>query len=242
MRLLVVDDNSCSTHTQECLDRVEGLHVLRHPANAGFLDSCNDGAGVARGEFLIFLNNDTEPQKDWIQALLRVLKDRPDAGLVGAKLVYPDGRLQEAGGIIFNDASGWNYGRNDHPQKPEYNYVREVDYCSGACIAIRRSLFEKVGGFDRRYVPAYYEDTDLAFKIRDAGYKVFYQPQAIVTHHEGRTSGTSTEAGVKRYQVVNQTKFRTKWEEALSRQFQPDARLVPRAKERGSTKRASPRD
>jgi GT2 family glycosyltransferase/glycosyltransferase involved in cell wall biosynthesis len=235
--VIVVDDNS-SAHTQECLHRIKGLRVLRHTANAGFLDSCNDGAAMARGEFLIFLNNDTEPQKGWIQALLRVFKERPDAGLVGAKLVYPDGRLQEAGAIIFNDASGWNYGRNDHPGKPEYNYVREVDYCSGACIAIRRSLFERVAKFDPLYRPAYYEDTDLAFKVREAGKKVYYQPHAAVIHHEGVTSGTDTATGVKSYQVVNRDKFRSKWTRALSQQFEAGEDQVRLAKQRGVKLRA----
>src|SRR5207253_2452402 len=80
--------------------------------------------------------------------------------------------LQEAGGIIWQDASGWNYGKFDDRQKPEYNYLREVDYCSAAALMISKSLFENVGGFDSRYAPAYYEDTDLAFKVRQAGYKV----------------------------------------------------------------------
>jgi GT2 family glycosyltransferase/glycosyltransferase involved in cell wall biosynthesis len=234
--VILVDDNS-SSHPQACLDRVGGLRLIRHDSNVGFLDSCNDGVRSAKGEYLVFLNNDTEPQRDWLSALLRVFENRPDAGLVGAKLVYPDGRLQEAGGIIFNDASGWNYGRNDHPDKPEYNYVREADYCSGACIAIRRTVFEEVGRFDRRYVPAYYEDTDLAFKIRDAGYKVYYQPQAVVIHHEGASSGTSTESGIKRFQLINHEKFRAKWKRALARQAISDGRLVDLTKDRGALRR-----
>jgi GT2 family glycosyltransferase/glycosyltransferase involved in cell wall biosynthesis len=234
--VILVDDNS-SSHPQACLDRVGGLRLIRHDSNVGFLNSCNDGVGNAKGEYLIFLNNDTEPQRGWLSALLRVFQKRPDAGLVGAKLVYPDGRLQEAGGVIFNDASGWNYGRNDHPDKPEYNYVREADYCSGACIAIRRTVFEEVGRFDRRYVPAYYEDTDLAFKIREAGYKVYYQPQAVVIHHEGASSGTSTESGVKRFQLVNRGKFRDKWKDALSKQAIPDGNAVSVIKDRGTIKR-----
>ena len=113
--------------------------------------------------------------------------------------------------MLWQDASGWNYGKFDRPDLPKYNYAREVDYCSGACIMVPAALFQKLGGFDPLFAPAYYEDADLAFKIREAGYKVVYQPVARIIHHEGLTSGTSLDSGVKSYQRVNQTKFRQRW-------------------------------
>src|SRR5690606_39424709 len=108
-----------------------------------------------------------------------------DAGLVGAQLLYPDGRLQEAGGIVFNDGSARNYGRFGDPSDPRHAYLRDIDYASAAAIAIPRDLFLRLGGFDARYAPAYYEDTDLAFAVRAAGRRVLYQPGARVIHDEG---------------------------------------------------------
>ena len=188
---------------------------------------------LARGEFLVFLNNDTVPQPGWLDALLRTFDEHPDAGLVGAQLLYPDGRLQEAGGVVFADGSAWNYGRFDAPDDPRYGYLRDADYVSGAAIAIPRALFAGLGGFDTRYAPAYYEDTDLAFAVRDAGRRVLYQPAARVVHDEGATSGTDTGSGVKAYQVRNQTLFAQRNARALSALPQPGEAPTPASLHRG---------
>ena len=232
IEIIVVDDGS-SDATAEALLRIEGLHYHRRRENGGFIAACNDGAGLALGEFLVFLNNDTVPQPGWLDALLHTFDEHADAGLVGAQLLYPDGRLQEAGGVVFCDGSGWNYGRFESPADPRFGYLRDADYLSGAAIAIPHALFEQVGGFDTRYSPAYYEDTDLAFAVRDAGKRVLYQPAARVVHDEGATSGTDTGSGVKAYQARNREIFLAHRGAALARQLPPGTIPSPAGLHRG---------
>jgi GT2 family glycosyltransferase len=220
--VILVDDASPEP-ASTALAHVDGIRLIRNEANVGFIGSCNRGARQARGKVLVFLNNDTLVTAGWLPALLSAL-GAPEVGLVGAKLVYPDGALQEAGGILWQNGSASNYGRNDDASKPEYNYVRDVDYCSGACLAIRRDDFHALGGFDAHFSPAYYEDADLAMRVRRSGKRVVYQPAATIVHFEGVTSGRTLHAGVKRHQVNNQAKFLARWRDALEGHHAPLAR------------------
>ncbi len=219
--VIVVDDCSLDT-TAQTLPSISGLRYVRNPVNLGFIGACNAGAAKANGEYLVFLNNDTTLQPGWLDKLLSTFSTFPDTGLAGSKLVYPDGRLQEAGGIVFADGSGWNYGRLEDPAHPNFNYVREVDYCSGAAIAVPTSLFRELGGFDSLYAPAYFEDTDLAMRVRQNGQKVRVQPASVVFHHEGVTNGTSLASGIKAYQLRNQQLFLDRWRNTL-RQSHPSS-------------------
>ena len=215
--VIVVDDKS-SDETAERLANIEGLTHLRNDKNLGFVGSCNRGAAKARGAYLVLLNNDTQVTEGWLDELIDTFDREPRAGLVGARLIYPDGTLQESGGIVFSNGSGWNYGRGKDAENPVYHFLREVDYCSGACIALRTEYFHEIGALDERYAPAYYEDTDLAFRVRESGMKVFIQPLSAVIHHEGITSGTDTSSGTKKYQLINQKKFVDRWKTELKSQ------------------------
>ena len=224
--VIVVDDASADASPQ-VLPEIRGLRYTRHAANVGFIGACNAGAAMAHGEFLVFLNNDTLVQPGWLEALLATFALFPDTGVAGSKLVYPDGRLQEAGGLVFRSGRAANYGRFGDPCDPRYDYVRETDYCSGAALAIPTALFRELGGFDRHYAPAYYEDTDLGMRVRQAGKRVRYQPASVVVHLEGASAGTDPRKGMKAWQPVNEARFRERWAAQLARQApDPDLRDV----------------
>jgi GT2 family glycosyltransferase/glycosyltransferase involved in cell wall biosynthesis len=230
--IIIVNDASSDETLEQLATLVKGIKVLTNAENSGFIRSCNYGASQAKGQYLYFLNNDTRILENCLESLVKLIINNPQVGAVGSKLIYANGKQQEAGGIIWNSADGWNYGRLDSPEEPEYNYVRPVDYCSGASLLVPTDLFKQLGGFSQDFIPAYYEDTDLCFAIRELGYQVLYQPQSNVIHYEGITSGTDLSSGTKQYQVINQTKFREKWSKVLTKHLDNDANNVPKAARR----------
>lgn len=236
-QVVVVDDAS-PDDTAERLDEVEGIEVVSLAQNRGFVGAVNAGIERVLGRYVILLNNDTIVQPNWLDALVDLAESDPAIGVAGSKLIYPDGRLQEAGGIIFQDASGWNYGRGDDPMDPAYSFVRQVDYCSGAALLVRTEFLRARGGLDERFAPAYYEDTDLCFAAREVGYKVVFQPESVVVHAEGISHGTDLSTGGKSSQARNQSVFSAKWSERLAEQYPPDASLVRLASRRPRAPRA----
>jgi O-antigen biosynthesis protein len=215
--VIVVNDAS-QDETEGYLSTLNGLKVISHTRQMGFVDSCNDGAKAAQGTFLVFLNNDTQLQANALTHLIETFNTFPDTGVAGGKLLYPNGRLQEAGAAIFSDASAWNIGRFENANDSCYQFVRECDYVSGATLAIRRDVFERLNGFDALFSPGYYEDADLCFRVSEAGLKVRYQSHAVVLHVEGASSETSAEPGMKAYQTINQQKFSQRWQHRLQQQ------------------------
>ena len=233
---IILADDVSSDRTKKVGKYVTNLRVIRNETNQGFLLNCNHAAQAAWGDYILFLNNDTQVRENWLAPLVKLMEKKQTVGVVGSKLIGADGKLQEAGGIIWRDATGWNYGLGNDPALPEYNYVKEVDYVSGASLMIRKSLWDEIGGFDTLFAPAYFEDTDLAFEARKRGYKVMYQPLSEVIHFEGVSNGTSEESGIKSYQKINREKFREKWSEELKNHFD-NACGIPVARERSWDKK-----
>jgi GT2 family glycosyltransferase len=189
---VIIVDNASSDETPVLLPRLRNITTLLNTENLFFSRACNQGARTARGKYLLFLNNDVFMNEDCVSWLTKTLESASDVGGAGAKLVWRDGRIQEAGSVIWPDGSAHGYGRGDDPSKPQYCYARDVDFCSAACLIVRRDAFEKLGGFDEAFTPAYYEDADLCIRLWNAGYRVVYQPLAIATHIEFGSSSSET--------------------------------------------------
>ena len=233
----IIADDCSNDQTTRIAEVAENITVARTDNNVRFLLNCNNAAKRAKGQYILFLNNDTQVMDNWLMPLITLMESDDKIGMVGSKLIYPDGTLQEAGGILWNDGSAWNFGNGQNPESPQFNYVKEADYISGAAIMVKKSLWEEIGGFDERFAPAYYEDTDLAFEVRKHGYKVMYQPLSVVVHFEGKSNGTDTSAGLKAYQVENAKKFFEKWKTVLEDFHYPNGENVLFARDRSQKKK-----
>ncbi|WP_136444161.1 glycosyltransferase [Pacificoceanicola onchidii] len=213
--VILVDDAS-TDETATIEELVSGITVIHNEEPMRFIRACNAGVARAKGKYVVLLNNDTEPTVGWLDALIDGFDRFPNVGLVGSKLLYPDGTLQEAGGIIWGSGDPWNYGNRQNPHEPRFSYARQADYLSGAAVMTTREIWEEVGGLSSYLEPMYFEDTDLSFKVRDAGYTTWFIPSSVVYHYEGMTSGTSTSSGFKRFQEVNRPKFKRRWAAAYA--------------------------
>ncbi|WP_131194485.1 glycosyltransferase [Lichenihabitans psoromatis] len=214
--VVVYDDCSPDQAFAELLSKVRWCRYLRAESNVGFIKACNAAVQQCDGEYVVLLNSDTRVCDGWLDELIGTFDLHSDVGLVGSKLFNEDGSLQEAGCIVWRDGSSWNYGRGSEPNESRFCFAREVDYCSGAAIALTKRVWNDLGGFDEYFAPAYFEDVDLAYRVRSIGLSVWYQPLARVIHYEGRTHGTDVESGVKAFQLTNQARFFERWSGNLS--------------------------
>jgi GT2 family glycosyltransferase len=213
--IVLVDDGS-TDETSEIEKWVKGVRVIRNEKPLRFIHACNKGVSEARGRFVVLLNNDTEVSVGWLDALVDGFHRFENVGLVGSKLLRPDGSLQDAGGIVWGSGNPSNYGYGQNPWEPRFCYARQVDYLSGAALMTTKAIWDEVGGLSRYLEPMYFEDTDFSFKVREAGYKTYFIPASIVYHYEGTTSGVDPTAGFKMYQEINRPKFKRAWAKAFA--------------------------
>jgi GT2 family glycosyltransferase len=216
---VIIVDNHSTDETNLLLDKIEGAAIIGNKENLHFLRAANQALEQVRGKYLLFLNNDAEITHSTVSSALQTLMNHDKCGAVGGKIILPDGTLQEAGSIIRNDGSCLGYGRYENPESPEYNFKRVTDYCSGAFLLTYTELFREHGGFDKRFEPAYYEETDYCLWLQEQGLQVIYDPGAVVLHFEFGSDVSNT---VKTIQEKNQIVFYGKHQEQLKKHFPPD--------------------
>jgi GT2 family glycosyltransferase len=224
--VIIVDNNSLDD-TALLLNKIEGATIIRNNENLHFLKACNQALPHVRGKYLIFLNNDAEIIKDTISSAMQTITENSKCGAVGGKIILPDGKLQEAGSIIWNDGSCLGYGRGQSPNQPEYNFKRITDYCSGAFLLTKTELLERHGGFDKRFVPAYYEETDYCLWLQEQGLNVIYDPKAVIRHFEFGSGISDTAIAL---QQKNQKVFYEKHKIQLTKHYKPNINTVLKAR------------
>ena len=214
--VILVDDGSDKVDADR-FRSISGIRLVVQSENSGFAAACEAGVAASSSEFIHLLNNDTEVVSGWLDGLVEEFDRDITAAVAGSMIIHSDHRLQEAGVIIFSDGSGMPYGSGDSPLDWRYRSRREVDYCSGCSLLLRRALWDEIGGFDDRFAPAYFEDVDLCFSARAHGQTVVYTPRSVVFHNEGSSSGTDG-TGTKRFQYRNRQLFVEKSSSLLTSQ------------------------
>jgi GT2 family glycosyltransferase len=220
VEVIVWDDGSPASDAAEVIGHIPWVRYHRAEKNGGFLLAVNAAAKTAGGRWLLLLNSDVRVAAGWLDAILDTAESRPEAGIIGSKLFRADGRLQEAGGTVWRDGTTEHVGRGQDPESPEYATERKVDYCSAAAVCIPTTVWRDLGGFDPLFAPAYYEDTDLAFRVRETGREVWFCPEARALHYENRSYERDGPRGLSRFQVANQRRFAGRWANVL-RQLPP---------------------
>ncbi|WP_212525191.1 glycosyltransferase [Actibacterium sp. MT2.3-13A] len=228
---VIVVDNGSSDRSSELFSRTEGITLMRNEENEGYLHAVNKGASKARGEFLLLLNNDAAIRPGALTAALACMR-RGDVGAVGGRIILPNGRLQEAGSIIWRDGTCLGYARGARPDAGEAMFRRAVDFCSGAFLLVRTATFSEMGGFSTDYAPAYYEETDLCMRLTGQGLSILFEPGVVIDHYEFGSSRNRSRAIAM--QARNREKFVRNHSSALRSHYPPGPANVLNARSRST--------
>lgn len=193
-KITVVDDNSQDDTADFIKNNYTNIDVFKTRKNLGFAAAVNLGIKKTSSDIIVLLNMDTAVDVMWLNPLVNALISDKTIGLVGSKILYPDGKtVQHAGGILRPNGLSVHIGKGEF-DKRQYNDIRDVDYLTGASLGFRRDILNIVGFFDEGYRPLYYEDTDFSFRIRKKGYKVLYIPESMLIHKENISTGGLSDA------------------------------------------------
>lgn len=229
--IIIIDDCS-SDKTKEIETQFPDIKVIQNKINKGFLRNVNHAAQKAEGKYLLLLNNDTIVLEKWLSSMIEVFENFDDVGVVGSKLIFPNGMLQEAGGFVTKDEHFGNYGKFQSIFDPRFNYTREVDYVSGASLMIKSDLWRELEGFDEIYLPAYFEDTDLCMRVREKGHRVFYTPFSNIIHFESISYGKNLTFSKQAQMDKNQIIFVNRWKEEMNKNHVTKEKAEPKNHER----------
>ena len=205
--------------TKDLLLQIDNAKVIRNKENIGFLKAVNQGSKVAKGKYVLLLNNDAMLEEQSLSSAIHTIEKDEAIGAVGGKIKLVDGTLQEAGNIVWNDGSCIGYGRGDDPNDPQFMFKREVDYCSGAFLLFKRTDFLNLNGFDNSFSPAYYEETDFCIRLNKAGLKTVYDPNVVITHYEFASSRNVSDA--LSLQEKNKKTLTARHEDWLEKKYAP---------------------
>jgi GT2 family glycosyltransferase len=223
---IIIADDASEDFSPSAFSELKSIKHVRHQTPIGFFKNCNAASKQARGDYLVILNNDTKVLPGWLDFLVDTLTRFPEAGLAGSKIISSHGDLKEAGCFVWADGSITHYGRGEDPEHYRYNYVQEVDFVSSTSFMIPRNLWKKLEGFDEGLASSGYEDTDLAFRVRAAGYKVLYQPFSQAIHFENENKGENFDKKAEGVQRIGKQNFIKKWHNVLASHPLPEQALT----------------
>ncbi|HBN76331.1 MAG TPA: glycosyl transferase family 2 [Planctomycetaceae bacterium] len=225
---VVIYDNGSTDLTNSLLDRLDNVVTIRGDKNVGYVQAVNRAVEASQGTYTLLLNNDTQLTSRAIETGIEDLESDPGIGGVGARLILPNGTLQEAGSMIWSDGSTLGYSRGKHVEFYEAMFMRTVDYCSAAFWLMRRTDFDRFHGFDEGFSPAYYEEVDLASRMNQAGLRQVYDPRIVVLHYEFASS-KSSDAAIK-LQVAHRSRFVSRNRAYLSQQLEKSPENILQAR------------
>ncbi len=215
---IVVVDDASSDDTPAVLEAYgDKIRVVAHEVNAGFAASCNDGAAAGSGDYVVFLNNDTLPKAGWLDTLVRYVSDRPAVAMAAAKLLFPDETVQHAGVAICEDLCPRHIYAGFPADHPAVNKSRRFQVVTAACLVVRRSVFDALGGFDTAFVNGY-EDVDFCLRAGELGHEVHYCHESVLYHFESssrREASASSDPSVAVQRTPNDEIFARRWGERL---------------------------
>jgi GT2 family glycosyltransferase len=223
--IIVVDNGSSALEAERLANTPSrNFRLIALSRNMFFGEANNIGAEHARGKFVLFLNNDVQVTANWLEPLLAVFDNEPCVGAVGPKILYPDGRLQEAGAYVREDGWTLQIGKRGLVPHPSYSdAIQVVDYCSAACLLVMKDIFLSLGGFDPLFHPAYFEDADLALRLRSLGLFSYYCGLAVVYHQENVTSRRIwSEEEFRGHLDANRGRFVERWGDYLRMRLSED--------------------